>query len=96
MTRECVDGLWLCQDCGMVVANGTDGWGLDEAGRELGEVHAERMVEGWFVLSGCSEDEPCEFDHECRHDREFSSARCDGCGSTLAGHRFAAVEFVSE
>lgn len=93
--------IWLCQDCGMVSANGTDGWGLDDDGNELGEIHAARMVahdaHSFLVVSGCADD--CQYaddnaEHECRFDREFSSVECAGCGTTLAGYRFAGVEFA--
>lgn len=101
-TRTETINVWLCTDCGMLTANGTDGWGPAADGTELGELHAARM-RAWdagadLVVSGCPDGESCDFsdrpDHTCRYDREFSSVRCDGCGTHDAGYRFAAVEFV--
>lgn len=103
MTRTTLD-IWLCSDCGMLTANGTDGWGLDAAGVELGELHAARMriwqagIYTDLVVSGC--DDPCDYagnddsEHDCRFDQEFSRVQCDGCGTPDAGYRFAAVEFL--
>lgn len=97
MTRTETINIWLCTDCGMVIENGTAGWGLDDNGQELGELHAARMLPGDFVLGACSTDEPCSFHpvdgSECAFDSEFSRAECDGCGTTDAGFRFFAVEF---
>lgn len=76
------DDLTVCSDCAMVLANGTDGWGLDDNGQELGEAHAARMLPGDFVLSG-EEGEEAWFAH----------TPCDACGDALAGDRLAAVEF---
>jgi hypothetical protein len=80
------DECWFCTDCDFILANGTDN------DPEL-EAHALTMRAGDFVLSGCPEGDPCDFDHECRYDRDFSSVQCDSCGTYLAGHRFAGVEF---
>lgn len=102
MTRTDTLDIWLCSDCGVLTANGTSGWGTDDNGIELGELHLERMraysPDADMVVSGCPEGEHCDFlyrpEHTCRYDRDFSSAQCDGCGTHDAGFRFAAVEFV--
>lgn len=102
MTRTETLDIWLCTDCGMLTANGTDGWGLAADGTELGEMHAARMrayaPDADQVVSGCPEGDECDFEdrpgHECRYDRAFSRVQCDGCGTCDAGFRFAAVEFV--
>lgn len=91
---------WVCSDCAMVLAKGADGWGLDDDGRELGEVHAAAM-RAWdpsdddMVLSGCDPDDDCAHTDSCRYALDFSSTRCDGCGSTLAGAREPATYFVT-
>lgn len=73
------DDLTVCSDCAMVLANGTDGWGPDDAGNELGELHASRMLPGDFVLG-----DPifCE------------TFTCDACGDrSQHSDGYTAVEF---
>lgn len=38
MTRTETINIWLCTDCGMLTANGTDRWGPAADGTELGEL----------------------------------------------------------
>lgn len=88
---------WFCVDCGVQIANG-DLSGCEDAEAHLAAMDAESALNpGHRVVSGCPEGESCDFaedeGHECRYDRDFSSARCDGCGTYLAGHRFAGVIF---
>jgi hypothetical protein len=82
----------VCAECAMVLANGTDGWGLDEAGRELGEVHAAAMREA-DVSIGCLQSIP-ERAEECPdHGEWLSAVPCEMCGDQLFGSRLSAVEF---
>lgn len=83
---------WFCIDCGMIIANGDDS-GIEDPAAHYAAMERHSSDRGHFVLSGCSEGDPCDFDHECRYDRDFSSVQCDACGTYLAGHRFAGVEF---
>lgn len=90
------DDAWLCVDCGLIVAND------DDSGIEDPQAHRDAMAEyraesgcGYLVVSGCPTGEACEFhddEDDCRYDLDFSSVECDGCGTRLAGFRFAAVE----
>lgn len=74
------DDLTVCTDCAMVIANGTDGWGLDDNGAELGELHAARMLPGDFVLDG--DETTC------------LTFTCDACNDDVRqGRGYAAVEF---
>lgn len=96
------DEAWLCVDCGLIVANDDDS-GIENAPGHRAAMAAESELNpGHRVVSGCEYEggaEWCE-SHEhrterCRFDREFSSVRCDGCGTYLAGYRFAAVIFAA-
>jgi hypothetical protein len=73
---------WLCQDCGLIVANDDDS-GIEDAAqhREDMRLHGIRTGFPEIVLGNSDAD------------LEFSRIPCDGCGTTLAGYRFAAVEF---
>jgi hypothetical protein len=82
----------VCADCALVLANGTDGWGLDDHGRELGEVHAARMRDTDASL-GCL-DGIAEGADRCPQQVEWlSAARCQLCGEDRFGARSSAVEF---
>jgi hypothetical protein len=67
---------FACSDCVMIIAN--DDW----SGIASPELHDAQIAHvglgelGHVVMAG---DEGCE--------GEFSTARCDYCGSTLAGYR---------
>lgn len=80
MAELVADGVMVCTDCIMVIANG-DYSGLDfydDADDRAAEVDAglDKLSESGAVTAGDSE-----------HDREFSSRPCDCCGTLLAGHR---------
>ncbi|HEX3825687.1 MAG TPA: hypothetical protein VHV82_00315 [Sporichthyaceae bacterium] len=82
----------ICADCASVLANGTDGWGLEAAGRELGEVHAARMRESEASV-GCLDGIP-EGAEQCPDHAEWlSAARCELCCDDRLGPRLSAVEF---
>lgn len=71
--------LVMCADCALIIANGAES---DED-----KAHARVMFEhtaDWHghIVSGEQTD-------------DFSAARCDTCGTDLAGHRFAGHLLVS-
>jgi hypothetical protein len=76
MASVVADGLEVCTDCALMIANG-----------EGSEDHARKVSSVWgadaigLVLT-CS-DEDCS--------PPFSWSRCDGCGSTLGGDRHEAA-----
>jgi hypothetical protein len=82
----------VCADCALVLANGTDGWGLDESGRELGEVHAARMRDADASV-GCLDGVAEGADACPDHGEWFSAAACALCGADRFGRRLWAVEF---
>jgi ribosomal protein S27E len=96
MAIEAYDA-WLCVDCGLIIANDDDS-GIEDAAQHREDMRQHlASSDGFLVVSGCPEGEACE-DHDseddCRYDRHFSSVQCDGCGTTLAGYRFAAAELI--
>lgn len=91
--------LWVCIDCHMTAANGETIEDRDERAPEpWSDLNGDtRSVTPGLMASehdeDCSnfdadgsflgvDDEPCETE-------DFSWRRCDGCGSTLGGARFA-------
>lgn len=90
--------IQICTDCAQVIANGTDGWGLDSEGRELGELHALNMSDSDITLGASTDDcRQCgdsETYGECGS--WFSWSRCECCGSTLGGDRMHATTWWSE
>lgn len=74
MVAVLAEGLEVCMDCAMLIAN-------DEATPEHREQFIKQGHEGFLVLTG-------EGDVD---DTPFSTRRCDGCGSDLAGYRTAAA-----
>lgn len=80
-TRVVADDLRVCSDCAQVIANGEISDGTDRGDRT-----AAAQVAVWgadaigLVLAG-TDDGP----------DPFSTAPCDGCGSTLAGERWDAA-----
>jgi len=81
----------------MILANGECEYGDDTGERE--RIHTEgmeRMIGGHEVTIGkLGHDDGCEgvdgtADCYCG-DLGFSWSRCDGCGSTLGGDRYAAT-----
>ncbi len=94
------DEAWFCADCGLIIANDDDSGIEDPEGHRAAMAHKYRTyweMTGTMVVTGCPEGDPCDFGddegHECRYDLGFSAIECDGCGTTLAGHRFAGVVF---
>lgn len=74
------DELTVCSDCAMVIANGTDGWGFDDNGNELGIIHARTMRAGDFVID--------------RDETSCITFICDACTAYVSrGSGYAAVEF---
>lgn len=87
----------LCQCCTLVVANGECCADDQHGGDGIEPLSA---LDGRFHVSlGLTADEHSEYcdreaDGECDCDREeFATSRCDGCGSYLAGSRYAATLF---
>lgn len=81
--RVARDDLWLCQDC-MIVAVNDDPTGIEDEER-VEEVYAGLHRLGPHLVPDFSEGEG---------EDEFSSRRCDSCGTRLAGarYRFAILE----
>ena len=84
MSTIIADDLWVCTDCAMMIANGELGqgdWDAEVAHcQRMNEHLSERLADhgyGSWVLG----DEGLD----------FSSCRCDGCGSNLAGYRNSAA-----
>lgn len=75
-------GLLMCSDCTAIIANGELGQGDADADHQ----HALKMAARWgehtlnLVLAGDDTDVI-----------DFSTRRCAGCGSDLAGTRHPAV-----
>lgn len=88
MATVIADGLLVCVDCAMMCANGELGQG--DAAAEA--AHAAQMVAQWgehtagLVLACEPDEEGCD---------TYSTRRCDGCGSGLAGARCAAAVLAS-
>lgn len=78
MARIVDDTIRLCSCCGLKLAN-------DDTSGCMG-VTCEHPH---GVMGACIDRDIVLSDGE----DDFSTARCDGCGSTLAGSRFYAVEF---
>ena len=81
MATVVTDGLRVCVDCALLIANGEV---TDSDGNDIAEQVAERQVAvwgndaRWLVLTDY--DEPF-----------FSWSDCEGCGSTLGGDRMLAA-----
>lgn len=84
--------IWVCQCCMLMHANG-------ECCPD--DSHGGDGIKPWALIDGTGyavtmgmlpeeHDEMCEDNYECdcEHDT-FSSSRCGGCGSWLAGDRYA-------
>lgn len=80
MAIETIDGLWVCVDCAMYIANGEMPADADRA-RER-EIEAGMEQEGYEWTLGTDVETEC-----------FSWRRCDCCGSGLGGERHSATLF---
>lgn len=94
MTGTIIDLIWVCQCCMLCHANG-ECCADDEHGGDSREPLSE-IQPGYSVTAGLLEEEhnenctPADRDEGCDCDRiEFSTSRCEGCGSFLAGQRYA-------
>lgn len=90
-TFETVD-LRVCRDCACICANG-------EAGTDDDDAHADRMVatlgDNWrHMIVDCEDDFDVTGDDYSRCHDDFSTARCDACGTDLAGDRCHAVLLI--
>ena len=75
-----IENLAFCEECTMVAVNG-DYTGLDyHYSAEESEKRAQEIDNGLAVLGAVYYDSSRESD-------EFSTRRCDCCGSNLAGKR---------
>lgn len=90
---DIIGDIWVCQCCALSHANGEccadDSHGGDEREpwSEIGpdvEVTAGLLDEQHECGVTFADRDECECER-----REFSWSRCDGCGSFLAGHRYA-------
>lgn len=99
MARQPQGIIWVCTDCLHTEANGEElpdrdpeqpePWALDPGGDvTLGILNEEHDPE-------CDPQERAENGCGCDH-REFSWSRCEGCGSTLGGERFAYTYWAEE
>lgn len=88
--REIYDGLKVCIDCTMFIANGEvfDGTG------DITAEHAAIMEREWANADALLRDLVLACPENC--EGEFSWHACDGCGSTLAGDRHPAVALGPE
>jgi hypothetical protein len=95
MTVKVHSQIWVCDECMLLHANGDR---YDES-----ECDPLSLLEGWDVALGGEHEDDCpnrnedvrrygEYDCQCEH-REFSTSRCEGCGSTLHGSRNAMTLF---
>lgn len=75
--------LVVCDDCVQIIANAATS---EETGSETTDIAAAALAENWPGANLVVSD-----DEDSRSD--FSSTRCGGCGSTLAGGRTGAVVF---
>lgn len=100
MTLKTSTTIWVCYDCAAIHANGELGddsytpdrepWGLFETTRGVAAGLAEEEHE-------CGTDPDLRGEIECDCEtRDFDSARCDGCGSTLGGSRHAHAVFEED
>lgn len=88
--------LWVCAECLMMHANGETGGDpdreplglLDNCVTTLGLVYEEHE---------CGKEDDPDLEIECECDtQEFSSSRCEGCGSALGGSRHALTMWTEE
>lgn len=103
MTEEAPTLLWVCQDCYVTDANGTPS---DDPDYTPDREPLSLIPEGVSVTSGMlfehhAEDCPNRIEDEYVADCDcetisFSSRVCDGCGSTLAGSRYALTMWREE
>lgn len=84
------DGLEVCTDCAQLIANGDLGGQECEHGGA--DDHAAAMVAVWGEGPAGVLGLVLELSEET--EAHFSSRRCDGCGSTLAGDRLPAVHIA--
>lgn len=102
MRRLSVDygTLWVCQCCMLAEANGECCADNEHGGDGIApwsDVDFARFAV-WMGLAYSEHEDGCVLretgerpnDYECDCERrEFSSSRCEGCGSWLAGYRHA-------
>ena len=75
-----IENLAFCEDCTMVAVNG-DYTGLDyHYSEDEAEKRAKEIDDGLAALGAVYYDDSRDSD-------EFSTRRCDCCGSNLAGQR---------
>ena len=75
-----IENLAFCEDCTMVAVNG-DYTGLDyHYSEDEAEKRAKEIDDGLATLGAVYYDDSKDSD-------EFSTRRCDCCGSNLAGQR---------
>lgn len=85
--------VWVCQDCMLAHANGDEPMDRPADEPEVWALWADEPAGSVTMGIGTDEhNDGCEGDWEqgcyCEHD-SFSTRRCGGCGSWLAGDRYA-------
>lgn len=75
---ETIEGLYVCQDCALFIANG--------------DLPEDSLVAN-IIVSGVEQQLPNEFalSFDENKDLDFSRHPCDCCGDCLAGYRHSAV-----
>lgn len=88
--------MWVCVCCTLIHANGECCDSDDHGGDNRQPWSEVSFTDGYSVTmgmlakehaEGCTEDDR-EAGCDCEH-RDFSWSRCDGCGSSLGGERYA-------
>lgn len=94
MATETATTYWVCEDCLMAQA----GYDEHELGRAfecdpLNLIPADAVVTDGLLR----EEHDCDGEPECDCETvDFSRSSCDGCGSHLAGSRYALTVWTRE
>lgn len=92
--------LWICQCCVMSAVN-ADESGCDQLDEHPHGIAGDLTRDTFGGLPPAQHADDCarrsDEESDCSYDCEtigFSSMVCDGCGSRLAGSRYAMTQFV--
>lgn len=89
--------LWVCRCCMLVQANGECCDGLEHGGDGVKPWSATDLTVSTVAAGGEHASNRCYLDGGCGCEfHEFESDPCDGCGSRLAGSRYAMTLFVND
>jgi len=89
--------IWVCVDCAIMEANGELLPDRDQSQPAPWSLWADEPA-GSVTLGGAEHGDWCTLEAagECDCDHiDFSTSRCDGCGSSLAGAREAATYWTA-